>query len=85
MVAQLIGSLLPLLGYAIVGYGLYQLGVVLRELTEIKELLRDIRLNTDHGARDPFARSAANLAREVGPASYSEAMDRLSTDSEPLR
>ncbi len=62
-----------LLGYVVVLYGIYKVYTMSREVSEIKEMLRDIRSQLD--ARDAVERAHApqsteNLIRAVNSASY---------------
>ena len=81
------GGLVSMVGYAIVGFGLYKLIQIATELGEIKEVLKEIRRNTDDPtkAASTFPQSAESLVRAIHSGSYSELTDDLPTHSEPQR
>ena len=64
MLPELIGAFMSMIGYGIVAFAIWKLTIIATELGEIKEILSDIRRNTDTG-------SVQNLARAVSEASYS--------------
>ena len=66
---------MSMVGYAIIAFAVWKLTQIVTELGEIKEILSDIRRNSDHG-------SVQNLARAVSDASYSV---EEPTHSEPQR
>lgn len=63
-----------LLGYAVVLYGIYKIYTLSNEVSEMKDMLRDIRSTLDERAAAERAAAAShspeNLIRAVNSASY---------------
>jgi hypothetical protein len=86
--SQFIGVFMSLVVYLIITFGVYKVMQVANDMSEIKDLLKDIRRNTD--AAQPGApefHSAESLVRAVNAGSYSEILDdaALATNPEPQR
>ena len=81
MLPELIGAFMSMIGYGIVAFAIWKLTQIATELGEIKEILTDIRRNSDNGLHTSpeFPKPAENLSRAVTTASYSEVL----TNSEP--
>ena len=82
MLPEMISAFMSLVGYAIVGFGLWKLNQMVTELGEIKEILGDIRRQTD-SENAMLPSSTENLARAVSSASYPEISGEEITHSEP--
>jgi len=73
LVPLLVRGFSAIAGYAVVLYGIYKIYTMSREISEIREMLRDMRSQLD--ARDAVERAHApqsteNLIRAVHSASY---------------
>lgn len=78
----LISGVMSILVYAVIAFAVYKIFGIAADLTEIKDILKDIKRNTEDtspetfAARHPLAQSQApaqsqaNLMRAVSTASY---------------
>ncbi len=78
---DIVGGVISLIVYSVVIFGVFKIHQVAAELGEIKEVLRDIRRNTEGAPSLPH--SAESLVRAVNSASYSEIAEQAATHSEP--
>jgi len=72
----IIGGFMSLIAYGVIAFVVYKVVMISRELTEIKELLADVKRNTDNaslGAYEARLESPAPLIQAVNAASYSSA------------
>jgi hypothetical protein len=72
----IIGGFMSLIAYGVIAFVVYKVVMISRELTEIRELLADVKRNTDSAplaAYDPHQESPAPLIQAVNAASYSPA------------
>jgi hypothetical protein len=72
----IIGGFMSLIAYGVIAFVVYKIVMISRELTEIRELLADVKRNTDTAspaAYDPHLESPAPLIHAVNAASYSPA------------
>lgn len=72
----LISGVMSILVYAVIAFAVYKIFGIAADLTEIKDVLKEIKRNTEDqspeafAARHPIAQSQANLMRAVSTASY---------------
>jgi hypothetical protein len=84
--AELIGGFFTLTIYLVITFGVYKVGQAVTELNEIKEILKDIRRNTDDSQpAAPAPTSAESLVRAIHAGSFTELSDDqpVATHSEP--
>ena len=83
---EIFGGLVSLVVYGVVIFAVYKVFQMAGDMSEIKEILRDIRRNTeDKTFHDAAPHSAESLVRAVNAASYSELVEPSATHSEPPR
>ncbi len=80
---ELIGSMLSLLGYGMLGYTAYRIYVLSKEIAEIKESIKELRRTGGPAIPLSAPQSPEALVRAVHAASYSEIEETIS--SEPQR
>jgi hypothetical protein len=85
-------SFLSIIPYVIIALGLYKVVQMSTDMAEMKEILKDIRRNTERAplsnldaAEETSTESTANLARALNAAAYAEADAESVTRSEPQR
>jgi hypothetical protein len=72
----IIGGFMSLVAYGVIAFVVYKVVMISREITEIRELLADVKRNTDNaplGAYEARLESPAPLIQAVNAASYSSA------------
>jgi len=71
---DIIGGLLSIVVYGLLTFSAYKIFTMSNEISELKEMIKDIRRNLDSGRTPPPASPEA-LVRAVNTASYSEIID----------
>jgi hypothetical protein len=87
IMGDFIGTVITLVACSILTFGVHKVMQIAGDVTAIKELLRDIKRNTDKTPAAPSEPlSPESLVRAVHAASYSEIIEQaLATDPEPRR
>ena len=80
MGAYMAGTAISVLLYIIVAVAVYKVFQMATDVAEIKEILKDIRQNTDTRSPGMAASGLGNLAQAIEAENY---LDRASTRSEP--
>ncbi len=66
----LFGTFLSMVAYSIVAYGVFKIIQIATDMSEIKEILKDIRRNSEAASALPSSES--NLARALNARAYAE-------------
>lgn len=83
---DIIGGAVSLVVYAVLMFGVYKITQMASDISDVKDLLRDIRRNTESTVTASNPQSPEALVRAVHSASYSEIVaEERPTHSEPLR
>ena len=81
---NILSGLITMIGYILVVFSAYKVFTMASEITEMKDILRDIRRNLEMAPVAGSANSPESLVRAVNAASYSEIIDDA-IRSEPQR
>ena len=80
---DIIGGLLTIAMYGVVIFSAYRIFTMSKEITEMKDMLKDIRRNSGPQVAAPAPTSPEALVRAVHSASYSEIIDEAIRAEQP--